>query len=212
MNKQQKIDILKSTIQWKPDIHLALEKLECKYGIEVGVFVGKGLKNFLKNPFFKEGKFYGVDIYREIKDKPEINDMNWPQAQLDVFYIDRLKTYLFDPNVDIIRGFSKESSTLFPDNYFDFIYLDAAHDYDSVLEDLNCWWSKLKEGGLMSGHDYFPDKRIWRGKEVGVFQAVKTFVEKNNIKVDKNLGCHHMTNMEKEGGLGKACPSFFIIK
>ena len=96
------------------------------------MFVGGGLRNFLKNPFFKEGKFYGVDIYREVKDKPEINDKNLPQAQLDLHYIDRLKTYLFDPNVDIIRGFSKESSILFPDNYFDFIYLDAAHDYDSV--------------------------------------------------------------------------------
>lgn len=42
----------------------------------------------------------------------------------------------------------------FPDNSFDFIYVDARHDYLGVLEDLSKWWPKLRVGGIMAGHDY----------------------------------------------------------
>lgn len=38
------------------------------------------------------------------------------------------------------------SSTLSSsDGYFDFIYLDARHDYGGVVEDLHAWWPKVNE-------------------------------------------------------------------
>lgn len=37
---------------------------------------------------------------------------------------------------------------------FDFIYVDARHDYKGVLQDLENWWPVLKPGGIMAGHDY----------------------------------------------------------
>ena len=52
------------------------------------------------------------------------------------------------------KGKSFEAVKAFEDNYFDFIYLDQEHDYISVREDLNLWWCKLKEGGVMSLRNY----------------------------------------------------------
>lgn len=36
----------------------------------------------------------------------------------------------------------------------DFIYIDALHDYDSVLADIQAWWPKVRKGGMLAGHDY----------------------------------------------------------
>jgi predicted O-methyltransferase YrrM len=36
----------------------------------------------------------------------------------------------------------------------DFLYVDADHHYQSVLQDLNTWWGHLKVGGLIAGDDY----------------------------------------------------------
>jgi len=55
MTKEQKIQILKDNIQWKPDIPKALELLDCKVGIEIGVRKAGHLQNLSKNPKFKEG-------------------------------------------------------------------------------------------------------------------------------------------------------------
>lgn len=35
------------------------------------------------------------------------------------------------------------------------IYIDGAHDYDSVLADCRAWWPVLADGGIMVGDDYY---------------------------------------------------------
>jgi predicted O-methyltransferase YrrM len=37
----------------------------------------------------------------------------------------------------------------------DFVFIDADHEYDSVVKDINAWLPKIKQGGIISGHDYF---------------------------------------------------------
>ena len=37
---------------------------------------------------------------------------------------------------------------------FDFVYVDARHDYKGILLDLTEWWPLLRKGGIMAGHDY----------------------------------------------------------
>jgi hypothetical protein len=56
--------------------------------------------------------------------------------------------------IKVTVGDSAESASQFKDGSMDFIFIDAAHDYDSVVKDLAAWWPKLKEGGIFAGHDY----------------------------------------------------------
>lgn len=56
------------------------------------------------------------------------------------------------PNAKLHRTLSTEGAKEFPDNYFDFIYIDA--DHDRCYEDLVAWYPKLKNGGIIAGHDY----------------------------------------------------------
>lgn len=77
-----------------------------------------------------------------------------------------------------------------PTEMFDFIYLDARHDYDGIKEDMNAWWPLLKTGGLFAGHDFVEDGLNKAGL-FGVQKAVKEFVDAHNKEVmsisDKGL-------------------------
>lgn len=80
-----------------------------------------------------------------------------------------------------IRKTSIEAAKDFEDNYFDFIFIDAAHDYESVKQDLLTWYPKLKNGGIFAGHDYAP---FW-----GVYQAVNEWSSKFNKTVHQHGAC-----------------------
>jgi predicted O-methyltransferase YrrM len=74
-----------------------------------------------------------------------------------------------------IRKTSVEASHDFTDNSISFLFLDASHDYESVKNDLGVWKSKIKQGGILSGHDW-----SWES----VQKAVNDFCSENSLTVD----------------------------
>lgn len=125
-------------------------------GVEIGVLNGELSKEILSR---WNGTLYMVDSWRHIDGYIDDNSRD------DNYHIDCLKnaiesTSKFQDRAHIIRMLSVEASKLFPDNFFDFIFIDADHKYSSVMEDLNAWFPKLKPGGLFSGDDYIPDDTI----------------------------------------------------
>lgn len=74
--------------------------------------------------------------------------------------------------IEVHRTLSHLAAPQFPDEHFDWIYVDASHFYDDVKVDLEAFWPKLKRGGYIAGDDY--DRRgIW---EHGVTRAVDEFI------------------------------------
>lgn len=65
-----------------------------------------------------------------------------------------------------LRMASVEASEQFDDRSLDFVFIDAAHDYENVLVDIRAWQGKIRPGGVLAGHDY---KHDWPG----VVQAVE---------------------------------------
>jgi hypothetical protein len=93
-----------------------------------------------------------------------------------------------------IRLDSIKAAQIFQDKYFDFIYIDASHDYKSVKLNIETYWPKLDTGRYMSGHDYIngyknipAEKLRIKGDpvrcEFGVKQAVDEFVVKHNLEL-----------------------------
>jgi Methyltransferase domain len=75
--------------------------------------------------------------------------------------------------INPIRMPSAEASKLYEDNSLDFVFLDAAHDYENVKLDIESWYPKVKNGGIFAGHDYGKD---WPG----VINAVHEFLSKKS--------------------------------
>ena len=66
----------------------------------------------------------------------------------------RHNTQQFQKKIRAIVGYSTEMAPLLQEEYFDMIFLDAMHDYDSVYNDLSAYWDKLKMDGYFLFHDY----------------------------------------------------------
>ena len=45
----------------------------------------------------------------------------------------------------------------FKDKSVDFVFLDASEAYEGVKEDITNWLPKVKPGGILAGHDYYPE-------------------------------------------------------
>ena len=136
---------------------------------EVGVFKGYFSKQILEICEPKElhlidiwtGKYYSVDENGIREDIPN----------MIVEYRKLVRMYRDDKRVFIHRG-KTEKLNDFPDNYFDFIYIDAAHNYINVINDLRI--SNLKSKKYISGHDY--------GSTIDVQKSVNDFTKEYNYK------------------------------
>lgn len=56
--------------------------------------------------------------------------------------------------INPIKSLSWEGAANYEDNSLDFVFIDAAHDYESVKKDITAWYPKVKKGGTIAGHDY----------------------------------------------------------
>jgi predicted O-methyltransferase YrrM len=77
-------------------------------------------------------------------------------------------------NINIVKGISWEIASNYQDDSLDFVFIDAGHDYDSVTKDITNWYPKIKNGGIIAGHDYHYD--------VGVYPAVNDYFKGKTIK------------------------------
>tara|TARA_R110000822_G_scaffold225456_1_gene358225 strand:+ start:935 stop:1504 length:570 start_codon:yes stop_codon:yes gene_type:complete len=87
----------------------------------------------------------------------------------------RKNTLPISTHINPIRKPSLEASQLYKDRSLDFVFLDAAHDYENVKNDILSWYPKVKVGGWLAGHDYFLE-------HFGVKEAVNEVFKEFNFQ------------------------------
>jgi hypothetical protein len=60
-------------------------------------------------------------------------------------------------HITVIHSTSVQAANLYANHSLDFVYLDAAHDYNSVKADIQAWEPKIKKGGILAGDDFVAD-------------------------------------------------------
>lgn len=118
-------------------------------GVEVGVFKGEFSKIILKN---WGGTLYMIDVWKALGDEYTDSSNHAHHSTAYKETMDNIQG--FEDRGIMIRTNSKTASEMFEDESLDFVFIDANHAYDYVVEDINLWFPKLKKGGMFSGHDY----------------------------------------------------------
>jgi hypothetical protein len=160
-----------------------------KVGVEIGVRDGWYSEFILKNTHFDE--YYAIDSYEKSPSEGS-SECNKQEAYK------KLKNFA---NCNFIYETSTLAALRFDDLSVDWCYIDAAHEYKYVKEDINTWYPKISIGGILSGHDYCRD--AWPG----VVDAVEEFCKENKlILFVTGIGSHY-----GEDGDGRR-PSWWIVK
>jgi predicted O-methyltransferase YrrM len=123
-------------------------------GVEIGVDIGVNAYNMLSV----------LDIKQLFLIEPDYKNICIIYKQLKKF-----------KNIIIIDGYSQHVFDLVPDN-LDFVYVDGDHRYNSVLQDIELYYPKVRCGGVFGGHDF-------NTNELGVCKAVIGFVEENDLEL-----------------------------
>ena len=121
---------------------------------EIGVYKSKFTKAMLRQMGGYLDQYWAIDQWEELIDpKPRFMG-RVKQPAWDAMYNYTCQLMTWFPALRVVRQPSLEAAKLFPDGYFDMVYIDASHFYEDVLADIAAWKSKVRPGGILGGHDY----------------------------------------------------------
>ena len=141
-------DLYKKVVDYFPDQ---------SHFVEVGSYKGRS-SAFMAVEIALSGKqiqFDCVDTWEGSKEHQQgqaFEDLDVVESRLfDVFTknMEPVKS-LYRP----VRMTSVEAAKTYQDQSLDFVFIDAAHDYENVLADILAWAPKVKSQGIISGHDW----------------------------------------------------------
>jgi len=152
-------------------IYKRIKYIEKPVGVEIGVHQGEtsarlmslheGLHLIMIDAWsedtYKNSPDGASQPFRDLYENKWLENMN--------IAIDAVKEY--QDRTEIIKSHSLHVSKTMPDQSFDFVFIDASHDYESVKADILAWLPKVKKDGWICGHDY----------EVENFPGVKQAVD-----------------------------------
>jgi predicted O-methyltransferase YrrM len=126
-----------------------IREIDANHCLELGTFLGNGTTAL----------FYGAGTHLICVDHWKGNafdpfmQKSAPQSDFYQLCYHNVQTYDRENRIVLFESESKAASEQFPDHSFDLIFIDADHTYEGVLADLHAWYSKVRPGGIICGHD-----------------------------------------------------------
>ncbi len=156
--------------------------------VEIGVDRAVFAHHFLSR--WQGHSYYGIDDYRPFPES------NWDRQADYLMAVARLEQ--FGDRARLVKLPSIEAAELFAPGSVDFVYIDGAHDAESVMADLLAWWPSLSDQGVLAGHD-FDDQP----SHAGVKEAVTMFAQARDLTI-------YTTAVE--GYQREECPSWYCYR
>ena len=141
--------------------------------VEVGCYKGKStcyMIDAIKNSG-KKINFFVVDNFSTLGDVKQEFEENLGE--------ERLKSITF------INEDSVEASKHFSNSSVDFIFIDTDHNANQLVKEISAWNDKIKNNGLISGHDYhhFDLKETFDILNISIYKVIFSEIQfSDNIK------------------------------
>jgi len=141
--------------------------------LEVGSFRGQSIASIADTIIRKNITVYAVDLFDKVVSEnyhePEVESR---RAGMYDDFMKNMKDMGLSSHVMAFPMKSVDAAKHFSDRNvkFDLVFLDAGHSYEEVRDDINAWWPLVKDGGVLSGHDYDHNARSWPGVHKAVHE------------------------------------------
>ena len=181
-------------------------RVVCEVGVQRGLFSKLILKCI---PSIE--KLYLIDLWEQ---QPNYNDRaNVKNSIQESYYQETLHNIQpWKAKVTVLKGYSSIMCHDIPNDSLDWVFIDARHDYLGCREDIACYYPKVKQGGIVSGHDYMTAadvKRVTPDQDWSICpdgtmepRSVKGAVDDFALSINKKV----TTTMEP------AFPTWYFIK
>ena len=171
-----------------------IAKKKPKFFLEIGVFHGVTARNVCELLFNIHGndfKYIGLDLFEENDENkneviPNTTFSSNPVKQFYYKYIKRQNPYSleaveellgkFKNNIHLIKGNSNKVLKKIDMSKIDYVFLDGGHEYNTVMNDLNCCCEVITNNGTVLCDDYDLQQAP------GVRKAIDEFISKNDFK------------------------------
>jgi hypothetical protein len=162
----------------RPAMHQLLRK-ENLVGCEIGVETGKHAQNLFENLSIQ--MLYLIDAY-ESYDGLDVDAHGTDGKANFELAISKLRQYEGKFHFSIGMSDTPGVVESIPNN-LDFLYIDGNHFYEFVKKDLENYVPKVKQGGVIGGHDF---------DQIDVRKAVYEYFPHSAVKFKNCLDCKAM--------------------
>lgn len=143
-------DVYSKIVSWAKDDYLF---------VEIGAWYGQSTA-YLAVEIINSGKRIKLDVVDTWKGSEQMYDSsNGAYDETLVRNGTIFPEFLNNmaPVLHIMKPIEMDSvlaSARYPDSSIDFVFIDAEHKYEFVIQDIKHWLPKVRKGGIIAGHDY----------------------------------------------------------
>lgn len=146
-------------------------------GAEIGVRAGEMAKIIMDTGVVE--KYYLIDPWKHQDPQQYHAEVNYSDQDFEQVYQGAMKLLEnYRDKIEIYREYSHDAVCNISDESLDWVYVDGNHAFHWTLQDLDLWYSKVKPGCMIAGHDFldfdFPHR-------FGVKTAVRVFFPQDQV-------------------------------
>lgn len=146
--------------------------------LEIGSYMGESTSLFASTHLFNE--IHVLDPHEGVEEFNDLFDWTWEDVKKEW----KINTRHWQDIIHLHNEYSYNMVDSFPNQSFDFIYVDGNHSYEGVKQDLIDYLPKVANGGVLAGHDYHP---VWPGVVDAVHEILgepdATFADGSWVKI-----------------------------